>query len=116
VGDRNRDGPDKLITKLPLPEALAESVRQNVTGASLIFQFLKGIVERRMSAKNLTGVIGMAPVAGDAANRGPSAFVRLMSMVSLNLAIVNLLPIPILDGGVILLLLIEMLIGRDLTW
>ncbi len=36
-----------------------------------------------------------------------------MSMVSLNLAIFNLLPIPILDGGVILLLLVEMLIGRD---
>ena len=40
---------------------------------------------------------------------------HLMSMVSLNLAIFNLLPIPILDGGVILLLLIEMLIGRDLS-
>jgi len=106
---------DVVTTKLSLPDAFAESVRQNVKGASHIFQFLRGIVERRMSAKNLTGVIGMAPVAGDAASRGPSAFVSLMSMVSLNLAIVNLLPIPILDGGVILLLLIEMLIGRDLS-
>ena len=44
-----------------------------------------------------------------------AAFVHLMQMVSLNLAIFNLLPIPILDGGVILLLLVEMLLGRDLS-
>src|SRR6185295_4258884 len=68
-----------------------------------------------MSANNRTAMIGMAPVAGDAATREPPALMSLMSMVSLNLAIVNLMPIPILDGGVILLLLIEMLIGRDLS-
>jgi len=104
-----------VTTKLSLPEAFAESVRQNMKGASLIFQFLKGIVERRMSAKQLSGPIGIATLSGDAAREGPSAFVHLMSMVSLNLAIFNLLPIPILDGGVILMLLLEMLIGRDLS-
>jgi len=104
-----------ITTKLALPDAFIESMRANVKGASHIFSFLKGIVERRVSAKNITGVIGMAPVAGEAASRGVSEFVGLMAMVSLNLAIVNLMPIPILDGGVILLLLIEMLIGRDLS-
>ena len=67
-----------------------------------------------MSAKQLQGPIGIAQLSGEAAREGPSAFVHLMSMVSLNLAIFNLLPIPILDGGVILLLLIEMLLRRDL--
>jgi regulator of sigma E protease len=104
-----------ITTKLPLPEAFAESVRQNMKGASLIFQFLKGILERRMSAKQLQGPIGIAQLSGEAAREGPTAFVHLMSMVSLNLAIFNLLPIPILDGGVILLLLVEMLIRRDLS-
>jgi regulator of sigma E protease len=84
-------------------------------GASLIFQFLKGILERRMSAKQLQGPIGIAQLSGEAAREGPTAFVHLMSMVSLNLAIFNLLPIPILDGGVILLLLVEMVIRRDLS-
>jgi regulator of sigma E protease len=68
-----------------------------------------------MSAKQLQGPIGMATLSGEAAKEGVSAFVRLMSVVSLNLAIFNLLPIPILDGGVILMLLVEMLIGRDLS-
>jgi len=106
---------DLVTTKLPFPEALSESVKQNMKGASLIFQFLRGILERRMSAKQLSGPIGMTTIAGNAARRGPAAFVEVMSMVSLNLAIFNLLPIPILDGGVILLLLVEMLIRRDLS-
>jgi regulator of sigma E protease len=106
----------ELITnKLPFPQALAESIHQNVKGASLIVQFLRGIIERRMSAKQLSGPIGMAQLAGEKASEGTTAFVQLMSMVSLNLAVFNLLPIPILDGGVILLLLVEMLIGRDLS-
>jgi regulator of sigma E protease len=104
-----------VTTKLSFPAALEESVRQNMKGASMIFQFLKGILERRMSAKQLQGPIGMATLSGEAAKEGVSAFVRLMSVVSLNLAIFNLLPIPILDGGVILMLLVEILIGRDLS-
>ena len=104
-----------ITAKLSFPEALTESVRQNMKGATLIVQFLKGILERRMSAKGLVGPVGLAQASGQAAHEGPSAFVTLMSMVSLNLGIVNLLPIPILDGGVILLLLVEMVIGRDLS-
>ncbi len=68
-----------------------------------------------MSAKNLTGPIGIAQLSGEAAREGPSAFFMLMAMVSLNLAIFNLLPIPILDGGVILMLLVEMVMRRDLS-
>ncbi|MBI3470630.1 MAG: RIP metalloprotease RseP [Candidatus Solibacter usitatus] len=104
-----------VTTQLGLPEALAEAVRQNRKGAQMIVGFLKGIVERRMSAKQLQGPIGIAQLSGEAAREGPSAFIHLMSMVSLNLAIFNLLPIPILDGGVILLLLVEIVIRRDLS-
>lgn len=122
------DGPERWVigvypaqrfnietTRLPFPQALEASVRQNVKGATLIFQFLSGIIERRMSARNLEGPIGIARLSGEAAREGPSAFIMLMSMVSLNLAIFNLLPIPILDGGVILLLLIEMIMRRDMS-
>jgi len=122
------DGPERFVigayveqkfhletTKLSLPQALEESVRQNKKGASLIFNFLAGIVERRMSPKTLEGPIRIAQLSGEAAREGPSAFIMLMSMVSLNLAIFNLLPIPILDGGVIVLLLIEMVMRRDMS-
>jgi regulator of sigma E protease len=104
-----------IVTRLSFPDAFRESMRQNSKGAMLIVQFLKGVVERRMSPKNLTGPIGIAQLSGEAAREGPSAFVILMSMVSLNLAIFNLLPIPILDGGVILMLFVEMVMKRDLS-
>jgi regulator of sigma E protease len=102
-------------TRLSLPAALRESVEQNIKGASLIYQFLSGIVQRRMSPKSIEGPIRIAQLSGEAAREGPTAFILLMAMVSLNLAIFNLLPIPILDGGVIVMLLIEMLMRRDLS-
>ena len=107
--------PRYVITQLPLGRAFVESVRQNVRYGSLIYQFLRGMIERRMSAKSLEGPIRIAQLSGDAAREGPGAFIGLMAMVSLNLAIFNLLPIPILDGGVILLLLVEMIMRRDLS-
>ncbi len=107
--------PRVVMTQLPFPEAFMESVKHNVKSATLIYQFLRGIIERRMSAKSLEGPIRIAQLSGDAARQGPSAFIALMAMVSLNLAIFNLLPIPILDGGVILLLLVEMTMRRDLS-
>jgi regulator of sigma E protease len=104
-----------ITTKLSLPDAVAESVRQNEKGALLIAEVLQGMVERRVSTKNLAGPIAIGQIAGDAAREGPSAYFSVMSMVSLNLAIFNLLPIPILDGGTILMLLVEILMQRDLS-
>ncbi len=103
------------ITKLSFPEALTESVKENVESAGLIYKFLRGMVERRMSPKSLEGPVGIARLAKRAARQGAMTFFGLMSMVSLNLAIFNLLPIPILDGGVILMLLVEMVRRQDLS-
>lgn len=103
------------FVSLPFTQAFNESLKQNVRSAGLIFQFLRGIIERRMSPKSLEGPIRIAQISTEAAREGLSSFVSLMAMVSLNLAVFNLLPIPILDGGVILLLFIEMLMRRDLS-
>jgi regulator of sigma E protease len=107
--------PRVTFVKLPFGEAMAESLDTNVRSAGLIFQFLRGIVERRMSAKSLEGPIGIARLSSEAAREGVASFIGLMAAVSLNLAIFNLLPIPILDGGTILMLLVEMLMRRDLS-
>ncbi len=104
-----------LKTSLSLPDALSESVKQNAKSATLIVEMLRGIVERRVPAKTLSGPIGIAGQATEAAKQGPATFLSLMAMVSLNLAILNLLPIPILDGAMILTLLIEMVMGRDIS-
>jgi regulator of sigma E protease len=102
------------IIRLSLPQALYESTRQNLQNTQLIVRSLEGIVQRKMSAKSLQGPIGIAQMSGEAAREGPIPFFGLMAAVSLNLAIFNLLPIPILDGGVMLMLLVEMLMRRDL--
>ena len=107
--------PRVVYVHLPFWTALRESARQNVRGATLIYQFISAIVERRSSAKSLSGPIGIAQLSGQAAREGIFPFIELMASVSLNLAIFNLLPIPILDGGMLLMLLIEMIIRHDLS-
>lgn len=102
------------MVKLPLPQALAEATKSSVQTVKLIFNVVEGIVERRMSPKSFAGPIRIAQMSGQAAREGAATYIGLMAAVSLNLAIVNLMPIPILDGGVILMLLVEMLLRRDL--
>lgn len=102
-------------TRLSFPGALRQSISTNAKYATLIVEMLRGIIERRVPANNLEGPIGIAHQATQAAAEGPVAFLALMSMVSLNLAIFNLLPIPILDGAMILTLVIEIIMGRDLS-
>ncbi len=106
--------PHEEMVKLPLTQAFVESCKENVRNAKMISQFLERMIERRMSPKSIVGPVGIAQMSGEMAREGPAAFLMLMAAVSLNLAIFNLLPIPILDGGGILMLLIEMLLRRDL--
>ena len=102
------------IVKLPFLQAAAESWKQNMQSAKMIFKFLEGIIQQRLSPKSIEGPIRIAQLSGEAAREGPATFMLLMAGVSLNLAIFNLLPVPILDGGGILLLLVEMVMRRDL--
>lgn len=104
------------FVKLDFGPALVESVHFNKQNALLIFQLLGSIVERRVSARStLAGPIQIAQMSSEAAQEGPFSFLSLMAVISLNLAIVNLLPIPILDGGTLLLLIIEMLLQREVS-
>lgn len=103
------------FVSLPFNQAVVESVRNNVGNAALIFEALRSIVQQKISPRTLNGPIGIAMLSGEAANEGPTVFLGLMAAVSLNLAIFNLLPIPILDGGALLMLIIEMVIRRDMS-
>ncbi len=107
-------GPRVEIVKLPFVQAVTESWKENLQNAKLITRLLEGILERRMSAKSIQGPIRIAQMSGEMAREGPASFIGFMAAVSLNLFIFNLLPVPILDGGVILMLLIEMCMRRDL--
>ncbi len=107
---------DEMISKpLSLPAAFQESLARNRTFAMMIFDFVGKLLERRMSPRSMAGVIGISQQAGDAARQGPFEFITLMAFISVNLGIFNLFPIPILDGGQIVLLLIEGALRRDLS-
>ena len=87
---------------------------------ALNFQFIGRIFKGTASVKTLSGPIGIAQMSGTAAQTAARTgdtqlFWIFLGLVSLSLGFFNLLPIPILDGGAIALLLIEGLIGRDLS-
>ncbi len=104
------------VTKLPFPAALSLSLEQNKKYSLLILELAKKMVQRKISMRAISGPIGIAQDAGYAAQqKGWTPLMELTAGISLNLGIFNLLPIPILDGGVILFLLIEGLMRRDIS-
>jgi regulator of sigma E protease len=104
------------VEQLPLPQAVRRSVSYNLHYSGLILDILHRMFTRHGAVmQQLSGPIGMARMTGEAAEmRGWEPIIGLTALISLNLGIMNLLPIPILDGGMILLLCIEGLLRRDL--
>jgi regulator of sigma E protease len=103
------------MIKLGLIDAVGKSVQTNIESATLIFQVLGRLFKREASMKQLDGPIGIIRVSGQALEQGFSTLLTLMALISLNLGVLNVLPIPILDGGVMLLLIVESLMRRDLS-
>jgi regulator of sigma E protease len=103
-----------VVRQLPWPKAVTSSVEENIKNCQLTFQAVGKILTRQMSPRSLSGPIGIAQMSGEAYRSGISDLVRVSADISLSLGIFNLLPIPILDGGVFFMLLIESVIRRDL--
>ena len=104
------------IDKLPFAQALNRSLEENKKYSLLIVDLVQKMIQRKVSIKQMEGPIGIARASGDAARQpGWTPLLGLMAMISLNLGIFNLLPIPILDGGIILLLIIESIMRRDIS-
>jgi regulator of sigma E protease len=104
------------VKTLPFAEAMRLSLRENRQNALLILELVKKMAQRKISMRSIEGPIRIGQAAGEAARRkGWTPLMGLTAAISLNLGIFNLLPIPILDGGVILFLLIESLMRRDIS-
>ena len=106
--------PPVKVEKLPFARAAAESWDYTKKNSFMLADVLRGMFEHHVSVKQLSGPIGIAVVVHQAAQAGWMPLVATMSMISINLAIFNLLPFPILDGGMIFLLIVESLFRRDL--
>lgn len=104
------------VKTLPFAEAARKSLAENRQNTLLILELVKKMAQRKMSMRSIEGPIRIGQAAGEAARRkGWTPLMGLTAAISLNLGIFNLLPIPILDGGVILFLLIEGLMRRDIS-
>ena len=104
-----------VVRQLPWGQAFAASVRDNLRSSMATFDVLGKVLTRRMSAKTLSGPIGIAQLSGQMYRAGMVELLIFVCFISLQLGIFNLLPIPVLDGGVILLLFVESIIRRDLS-
>ena len=96
-------------------QAVWMSVERNYEWSGLIFRTLGGLLTRETSPKQLMGPVAIAQLSGGAAQVGWIALFTLMAMISLNLGILNLLPIPVLDGGHIFIMALEGLLRRDFS-
>jgi regulator of sigma E protease len=106
--------------KYGLGGAILSSVQRNYEMAALTFRIIGRIFTGSASIRTISGPIEIARLSGDVAESAARSgsvrfFIGFIGMVSLQLGIFNLLPIPILDGGVITLLFVEGIIGRDLS-
>ncbi|HEV7777750.1 MAG TPA: RIP metalloprotease RseP [Luteibacter sp.] len=96
-------------------KAMEASLASTWQSARTTFNLIGKMVTGQASTKNLSGVIGIAQVANDSATRGLAWFLQFLAMVSLSLCILNLMPIPVLDGGHLLYYLIELIKGSPVS-
>jgi regulator of sigma E protease len=104
-----------VVSQLPWGQAIEASISDNIRSCAVTFDAIGKILTRKMSPRSLSSPIGIAQFAGEAYRAGITDLLAVVAFISLQLGIFNLLPIPVLDGGVILLLAIEGIIRRDLS-
>jgi regulator of sigma E protease len=107
---------DAVKTFQPGPlEAVRMSVIRNYEYALLIFRTLGGLLTGETSPRQLMGPVAIAQMSGESAQAGWLSLLALMSAISLNLGLLNLMPVPVLDGGHIIIMALEGVTRRDFS-
>jgi regulator of sigma E protease len=108
--------PDMTYAEASLGEAVVHGYRETAAVTGLILGFLRDLVTGGISPRSVGSIVTIGEASGQAAEAGFDQFIRFMALFSINLAILNLLPIPVLDGGHLLFIGIEAVRGgRGLT-
>jgi regulator of sigma E protease len=103
-----------ISEKLDLLQAISEGRRATAGASTQVVRTVRGLFSGRISGRNVGGPILIGQLAGESARMGLDTFLGFMALISINLAILNLLPVPVLDGGQFLFLLAEAVIRRPL--
>ncbi len=117
AGVKGVDWPPEMVREVsygPLA-AIGEGAKRTWTMSVLTLDSLKKMLFGELSVKNLSGPITIAKVAGASAQSGVADFLNFLAYLSISLGVLNLLPIPVLDGGHLLFYLIEWVRGRPLS-
>jgi regulator of sigma E protease len=114
IGATMNQGEMRTVEPGPI-EAMRLSAVQNWEWTKLILTTLKGLFTRETPVRQLMGPVGIAEMSGNAASVGWISLFTLMAMISLNLGLLNLMPVPVLDGGHILILALEGVSRRDFS-
>jgi regulator of sigma E protease len=105
----------ELISEpLSLGQAIGEGTQATLKASTQIVRTVRGLFSGRISGRTVGGPILIGQLAGESARMGIDTFLSFMALISINLAILNLLPVPVLDGGQFLFLLAEGIIRRPL--
>lgn len=117
AGVKSPEWPPSMLREVsfgPLA-AIGEGAKRTWTMSVLTLESLKKMLFGELSVKNLSGPITIAKVAGASAQSGVADFLNFLAYLSISLGVLNLLPIPVLDGGHLLFYLVEWVRGRPLS-
>jgi regulator of sigma E protease len=103
------------VERLPVGKAMRQSLKDTREGSMLILRVLKGLFTRHVAVNQMMGPVGIAQQIDLATQMGIWPLLNLVSVISLNLGILNLMPFPLLDGGMIFFLLVESIMRRDVN-
>ena len=106
---------ERVKVKAPIHKAFVEGVEKTYTLSLLSLKALWQLITGGLSIKTLGGPIAIAQLAGESAQQGILPFIGMMAFISVQLAIFNLIPLPVLDGGLILLFLMESIRRKPLS-
>ncbi len=104
-----------MTVRYGVVEAVSRSIAKTWETSALTVRTLWGMLAGRASIENISGPLSIAQYAGYSASAGLASFLKFLAIVSVSLGILNLLPVPILDGGHLLYNMIEWLQGKPLS-
>jgi regulator of sigma E protease len=107
--------PEMVLVRAGPLEAIAKGAGRAWDGSITTLKMIGKMITGEVSLKNVSGPLTIANVAGQAANAGFGFYVEVLAFISLSLGVMNLLPIPVLDGGQLLYYSLEVLTGRPLS-